>query len=318
MSTRVSVVIPTRDRERRLQAALLALGRQTLSADQFEVVVVRDRDQPGPFAEAPANLRISFHDFAGDPRAAGAKREVGWRRSRGNLIAFTDDDCVPAPQWLEELAAAHDGNSILQGRTEMDPAEAYLLRGFARTQTIVGPSPWSETCNIAYPRAVLDAVGGFDPDFLLDGEDTDLALRARKHGAGYRYVDSARVFHAVHSRSFVQALSDAGKWSSFPLVFVRHPEHRRFLYLGRFRNRSHAAISAGLLAACLPSRVRTRAGVWVAPYLLHKLAEEWAAGSRTPRGIARFAIYFLPRLLIELRGFATTARFALKYRSPMV
>jgi GT2 family glycosyltransferase len=315
---RVSVVIATRDREQRLAMTLNALAHQTLPFDRYEVIVVRDENQPGPLAEAPPGLQISFLSHAGDPRAAGAKRDAGWRGGLGDLIAFTDDDCLPEPRWLEELLAVYDGASILQGRTEVDPTEAHLLRGFARTQRVVGPSPWYETCNMAYPRSVLEAVDGFDPDFVLDGEDTDLALRARKHGAGYLYVDSALVRHAVHPRGFLDALRDAAKWSSLPLVFVRHPEHRTFLYLRRFRNRSDAAIAAGMLGLALPVRARTRAAAAIAPYLLHKLAEELSAGSRTPRDAARFAAYFLPRFLVELRGFANTARFAIKYRSPIL
>ena len=72
------------------------------------------------------------------------------------LVAFTDDDCRPEPEWLERLVTTWDGGEeVLQGRTIPDPDESHLLHGLARTVSIDEPSEWFETCNIAYPEAFL-------------------------------------------------------------------------------------------------------------------------------------------------------------------
>ena len=184
----VAVVIPTARRETRLAFALEALARQTLPRDRFEVVVVRG-DEPGPTVIAPAGLPVRFMSVARDAGPA-AKRNLGWRATSAPLIAFTDDDCRPAPDWLERLleaAAREHGDFVLQGRTDADPDEQQRLHGLAVTQRIPALSGWYETCNIAYPRALLERLEGFDEEFAgpdggsypIGGEDTDLGLRER-------------------------------------------------------------------------------------------------------------------------------------------
>ena len=176
------MVIPTARRETRLAFALEALASQTLAPERFEVVVVR-ADDPGPTTDAPDGLNVTF--LSAPPGAgAAAGRNIGWRAAAAPLVAFTDDDCRPAPEWLERLldAAGEDGERILQGRTEPDPDERVRLHGLATTQTIVGPTPWYQTCNIAYPRALLERLDGFDERFD-GGEDADLGLRAVEGGA---------------------------------------------------------------------------------------------------------------------------------------
>jgi len=112
----VSVVIPTRNRETRLRFALEALAAQTLPRERFEVVVVRASDAEEPLVSAPPGLPVRF---LACPPGPAAQRNLGWRAARAPLIAFTDDDCRPAPDWLERLVAAADSSGgILQGRTE--------------------------------------------------------------------------------------------------------------------------------------------------------------------------------------------------------
>jgi glycosyltransferase involved in cell wall biosynthesis len=100
------VVIPTYGRPRQLRECLTALAAQTLPRDAFEVVVVDDGspDGLGSIAEdfaARLDVRVIRQDNAG-PSAA---RNRGVEHAVGELIAFTDDDCLPAPAWLETLAA---------------------------------------------------------------------------------------------------------------------------------------------------------------------------------------------------------------------
>ena len=98
------------------------------------------------------------------------------------MVAFTDDDCRPPPEWLEralEAARAHPGQ-VVQGATRPDPHEAHLLgmAPHARSQNINPPVPWAQTCNIVYPREALERVGGFDEQIPTAGDDMDLAARA--------------------------------------------------------------------------------------------------------------------------------------------
>jgi GT2 family glycosyltransferase len=279
----IAVVIPTRRRETRLAFALEALAAQTVDASRFEVLVVRDGDATEPFAGAPAGLRVRF---LARPGVAGptAKRNVGWRATGAPLVAFTDDDCRAHPEWLESLLAAADGGTgFLQGRTEPDPDESHLLHGFARSQEITGLSGWYETCNMAYPRELLERLGGFDESLPFGGEDTDIAYRAMEAGASPAFVDGALVWHAVMHRSLPRALREATAWPEMAGVVAKHPELRRALYMRAFWRKSHAALL--LAAAGLPfAKRRPEVALAAAlPYL--ELRINWRA--RSARRLAR-------------------------------
>ena len=93
-----------------------------------------------------------------------AARNAGWHAALGQLVAFTDDDCVPQPEWLATLAAALQVADIAQGCTLPDPAQEHLLGPFARTMDVRSETGYYQTCNVGYRRSVLEAVGGFDDD----------------------------------------------------------------------------------------------------------------------------------------------------------
>src|SRR4051794_37569870 len=157
----VAVVIATRFRETRLAFALEALAAQTLDRDRFEVIVVRASDSAdGALADVPAGLPVRY--ITCPVAGAAAQRNLGWRATDAPLIAFTDDDCRPAPDWLERLLAADRGSTtMLQGRTEPDPDERHLLWGLARSWEITAANGWEATRNMAYPRALLGRRRGF-------------------------------------------------------------------------------------------------------------------------------------------------------------
>jgi len=307
------VVIPTARREARLAFALEALAHQTLAPERFEVVVVRE-EEPGPKAKAPDGLRARFLAVA-PHHGASANRNIGWRAAEAPLVAFTDDDCRPAPEWLERLLGAaekHPG-AILQGPTQSDPDELERLHGLATTQAISVPSPWYQTCNIAYPRALLERMGGFDQRFD-GGEDADLGLRAVEAGAERVAVDGALVWHAVHSQHLWQAVRDHGRWHSIPLVIAEHPAQRRELEFGLFWRAGHPRVLLAAAGLLLRRRHPVLALAAAVPYLRwHASGVRWS-----PRGVLRGALDLPPRVLVDLTGVAATARAAIRHRTPVL
>jgi len=309
----IAVVIPTANREARLAFLFDALAQQTLASDRFEVIVVRDERQRGPLTVAPTGLSVRFLVA---PSATGPtkQRNVGWRATRAPVVAFTDDDCRPEPAWLERLLAAAREDRFLQGRTEPDPDERHLLRLLSRTRCVIGPSPWYPACNVAYPRALLERLGGFDEGFRFDGEDTDLALRAAAAGAGSRYVDDARAWHAVLSRGPLAASREAAAKSSFPLLFAKHPAYREHLYLRMFRNRTHAAVCLALGGALAWRRRPALAAASLLPYLVERVAGNLMPGRRGPRGLVRLAAHLPARALVDAVEVGATAASAASHR----
>jgi GT2 family glycosyltransferase len=299
----IAVVIPTRGRETRLAFALDALAEQTLDRDRFEVIVVRARDgREARLADAPDGLRVRFHDSA--VAGTAAQRNLGWRAAGAPLIAFTDDDCRVAPEWLERLLGAPaEDETILQGRTEPDPEERYLLGGLARTINNPVPSGWYETCNIVYSRALLERVGGFDESIAFLGEDADLAMRARKAGAELRFVDDAVVWHAVHSRNLPGALRDAVRRGSRPAIVARHRELRGALWHGVFTDRDHARLLLAVAGMLAFRRAPVLAALACVPYVRHHLD----LANMTPGRLARFPFRLMSMAAVDA---AETLAFA--------
>lgn len=122
-----------------------------------------------------------------------------------------------------------------------------------------------------YPRSLLEKVGGFDEEFFFGGEDTDLALRAKREGASERYVDNALVWHAVLPRSFAGALREAVARPSFALIVARHDEQRAHLYVGYSRNKSHATLLLAGAGLAVFGRSKWIRCLMALPYVTHKL-----------------------------------------------
>lgn len=303
-------MIPTKDREARLAVALEGLAGQTLDRDRFEVIVVR-AGAVGPLATAPNGLEVQFLDRP-DSRGAAEQRNAGWEAASGEFVAFLDDDCRPAPEWLARLLEARDGErAFLQGRTEPDPGETERLYGLARSMRITGPSAWFESCNILYPRALLARLGGFDESFPHAwGEDTDLGLRALESGAHLRYVDAAIVWHAVHPRSLPTALREAVQRDNLPAVIARHPAQRRALEMGLFARKAHGYLVLALVGALTFRRRPALALLATMPYLTRHLdpSRGWL------RGAARVAADLPLRLPVDLLEIAALARSSLRHR----
>lgn len=307
---RVSVVIPAHNRPARLRRLLAGLRGQTLSGAEFEVVVVDDGSGPAVARLLTAErergrlaLRTIRH---AQPQGPSAARNAGWRAARAPAVAFTDDDCRPAPEWLSALLAtqaAHPG-AIVQGVTEPDPADAANAGLMSRTVSVQRLGPQYETCNILYPRAVLGQLGGFDEALGArpTAEDTDLAWRAIKAGCPTVQAPSAVVHHAVERLGALGMLKVASRWTAAVQVIGRHPELRVMLYRGRFWNVWHYLMWRSLLALTAPPwlrrlllrrhlaalRARARvagAGVDTVPFLLaHDVVECWAVA----RGAIRY------------------------------
>ncbi len=315
----IAVVIPTRNRDTRLTFALDALAEQTLDRNRFEVVVIRDRPAPGLGLQPPVGLRLRVIALDEDAEPS-RKRNFGWRSSEADLVVFTDDDCRPAPDWLERMLAAWDERGrerdvILQGRTEPDPDEKHLLHRLARSQTILGPSEAFHCCNIAYPRALLEQVGGFDEEFGFGGEDTDLGLRALENGARLVYADDVLVWHAVHPRNLRDAVRDSFGWKSQPLLIKRHPHLREKMVHRYFWKEAHEGIVLAAAGVALAPRTYGLSLLAVAPYIrVHS-----PPGKRlTPRGIASLSAMLAERAVVDAAEVIGTARAAIRYRTPLL
>lgn len=257
------MVIPTHNRPDGLAAALDALRAQTLPAGRFEVVVVDDGSRPAAQADAGGlDLRVLRHE---QPRGPAAARNTGWRAARGATIAFTDDDCTPTAGWLAAVLTATGGDRVVvQGRVDPRPDQRHLLGPLSHTIEIGGANRLFMTANTAYPRALLEAVDGFDETFRRAcGEDVDLGARATKAGAEVRYADDAVVHHEVRPLALRDHVRHTLKWGDSVRALSLHPELRDLLVARVFWKPSHPKLLLALLG------LATRRPLLALPYAVH-------------------------------------------------
>jgi glycosyltransferase involved in cell wall biosynthesis len=315
----VSVVVPSHERGTRLRWLLNALEEQTLPRSQWELVVVFDStDDTEELVRTHPLARERFVELPPGTGTASVQRNAGWRAARAPLIAFTDDDCRPEPDWLERLldiARANPG-AIVQGATRPDPDEAEIMKWAPRARSIEEndpPGPHAQTCNILYPRAALEAVGGFDESIRTAGEDLDLAARVRATGAAYVGAPDAVVYHAVDTYSLLGAVRFNKRWETLPLVFKRHPELREQLEYGVFWKRRHAFLPAAIAGAALHRREPLLALLAV-PYVLHALPHRGTHPMGRMRAVAELA----GRAVVDASEMWTMAKGSVRYRTLML
>lgn len=269
--SRVSVVVPTFERPARLSGLIAALEAQTVGVDQFDVIVADDgsRDEtPAVLAELAASSRLKLLVVRKERNSGpGAARNLGWRSSAAPIIAFTDDDCLPAPGWLEAgLARFEDGSAhIVQGRTIPDPS--VRMTGWAKTMKVEHLSGYYESCNIFYRTDVLRAVDGFDEDITVPfAEDTTVGWKARRQGFMPEFAPDALVHHSITYPGLRYWWKYAMMHAAFAKLARRFPEMRREMFWLRVFLARERAVFDAALAGVMAGAVWRPALALVLPY----------------------------------------------------
>lgn len=240
----VSVVVVTRDRPALLQGALEALERQ--SWQPRELVVVDTGDGDG----ADAAVARGHHAVRAPNAGLGEARQRGVEAAGGAIVAFTDDDCLPDPDWVAWLVTSlrtHPRWRAVQGRTAAEPGPVG-----ARSVEVRRPNRLYQTCNIAYRRDALDAAGGFDTGFSGWFEDTTLGARVSAHGP-IGWEPRAHVTH----RAVPYVWKDEATW----LRLLRDEWRLRHLYPRLYRRLRGPSLSTVVVTRWLVgSPLKTLAG----------------------------------------------------------
>lgn len=202
---RVSVVIPVFDDEEALASCLDAIGSQSFPSSEVEVLVV-DNGSTTPIADpGTPNVRVLREDRPGSYHA----RNAALAEVRGEIIAFTDADCRPTPDWLDRGVAfldAHPDVDLVGGRIDVffaDPAKPTPVEMYERVhafvqQESVETEDYAATANLIVRRTVIDDVGGFEAD-LKSGGDVEFCKRAVAAGHAIAYADDVLVLHPARS-----------------------------------------------------------------------------------------------------------------------
>ncbi len=199
----VSIVVPVYGPARGLGGLLAAIAGQDYPSDRFECLLVDNGTEP-PLQQQVAhrpNVRVLVETRPG----SYAARNCGLHAARGEVIAFTDADCLPEPTWLSagvNAFAALSAESMIAGAIQMvvaNPArptlvELHELTVGMRQDRYVRELHFGATANLFVPRAVFDRVGEFRAELFSNG-DAEWGRRAWKAGVHQHYAADAVVKH---------------------------------------------------------------------------------------------------------------------------
>jgi glycosyltransferase involved in cell wall biosynthesis len=288
----VSVVVPVRNRRLLLRGLLAALDAQTMQ--DFEVVVVDNCSSDGSGDEAASAVVAGrpVRVVRGTGGTSGAARDTGVVASSAAYLAFTDSDCVPAADWLENGTNALDGGAdLVQGSTR--PTRPVRL--LERSVWVAREDGLYATCNMFVRRSSYDAAGGFEQGAerlrfrqgsdgwsLGFGTDSLFGWRVKRAGPVV-FLPAAFVEHHVFEPDLRDSVSRAWMVKGFPALVREVPELRGTLLRHRVLLGDGARL--GLYAAALLGLLRrkglaaTALGLWAAARL--RRHDLWTAKWRT-------------------------------------
>ena len=197
----VSVIIPAYNDVVRLRRCLDAIQRQTLDADKVEVLVVDNGSEPPLDTLAPDYPGVAFlrENRPGSYNA----RNAGCRAASGSVLAFTDADCRPHPDWLEQAllhferhpaTAAIGGAIVLDRSAHPTAAELYEHTISFDQERFVKERRFAATANLLVRRSVFEAIGPFNGQ-LKSGGDWDWGQRLARAGFRMDYQSAAAIAH---------------------------------------------------------------------------------------------------------------------------
>jgi glycosyltransferase involved in cell wall biosynthesis len=206
--TKVSIIIPTKNRLSQLKRCLKSLSKQK-THHSYEIIVVDDGSGDGTqeYLKHAHSSRIQcIKNIKGGPASA---RNLGAKAAHGKILAFLDDDCTANDDWVETIVesfAKYPDASFIAGDVLfcyegiLSNITKHSMRQPARLEVsrVDQKVPWCpfSTDNCAFLKSAFADLHGFDENFkLASGEDTDLCIRALGAGMVFYKINSMRVNH---------------------------------------------------------------------------------------------------------------------------
>jgi len=204
----VSIIIPIYKDWDRLFVCLEALSRQTFSKEAFEVIVVNNEPTESVFDSSPFQSKLNLVFLHEDFPGSYAARNKGLKIAKGDIVGFTDSDCIPHDKWIENAVAYFndDSNDRVAGKVKLffenskrkSAAELYESAFSFNQRRNVNKYGASITANFFTRRQFFDDVGFFD-NRRKSGEDFGWNRRANNEGLSLIYADDVVVEHPARA-----------------------------------------------------------------------------------------------------------------------
>jgi glycosyltransferase involved in cell wall biosynthesis len=207
-----SIIIPTFNRPSQLTACLQAVTRLDYPRDRFEVIVVDDGNRSSAEAVVSSfSNRLNITLITQPHSGPAIARNKGATHAKGQLLAFTDDDCVPIPDWLKALAVrfGETPDDMIGGRTlNVLPDNLYSTASHFIIEYLYSyynaksdQARFFTSNNLALTADRFHRIGGFNTFFpQAAAEDREFCQRWLRHGFRMTYAPEALIYHAHQLR----------------------------------------------------------------------------------------------------------------------
>ena len=250
---KVSVIVCAYNAARTIDSCLASLEK--LNYPNYEVIVVNDGSTDATLAIAQRYGHA--HVITQENTGLSVARNVGVSVARGDIIAFTDSDCVADPDWLFYLVATFRSSNLpAVGGPNFPPPEDSLVPSCVAvspggpTHVLLGDEVAEHIpgCNMAFRREALVEVGGFDPVFRAAGDDVDLCWRLQNKGYTIGFSPAAVVWHFRRNtvRDYLKQQRGYGKAEA--LLYFKHPYRFNMLGQSRWLGRIYGDLSSFILS----------------------------------------------------------------------
>ena len=209
---KITVVIPVYNEEKNIEKCLESIFLNTRKPDEIIVVDGKSEDQTRKIINRFPNVNLLINH----KRTAASGRNIGINAASGDIIAFTDGDCIVDTLWLENIEKAFLqyeldalGGKVIPAEAENEYEEFWnhlawnILMSFGDENYKVENRTMNDafvTANCAYKKSILDKLNSFDEWFGNNAEDIDLSWRALESGANMMYVSNVIIYaHGVTS-----------------------------------------------------------------------------------------------------------------------
>lgn len=233
----ISIIIPTYNRKDRLKQCLESIFKQDYPQEKIEIIVIDDGSSDGTAQMLDELLKEqpNFRYFFQMHKGPAAARNLGIKQAKGEIIGFTDNDCVLKRNWVKEMISAHrleDGIIAIGGLTKINPhniktAVSQFLSDGAIKTNINGKADviFFPTCNVSFKKDCLNGEEFNELFPLPAGEDLDFFWRLFKNGNRFVYRQDIEIFHDRHPsfKSFLRQAYMYGRGNY--LVQHIHKDH---------------------------------------------------------------------------------------------
>jgi glycosyltransferase involved in cell wall biosynthesis len=254
---RVSIVVCAYNAERTMDRCLASLA--VLNYPDYEVIIVNDgsRDRTREIAESYDHFRIIDQSNQG----LSAARNVGAEAATGEIVAYTDSDCVADPDWLTYLVAkmqvsglvACGGPNFPPPEDDLVPAAVAVAPG-GPTHVLISDEIAEHIagCNMAFRRDTLLQLGGFDPVYRAAGDDVDICWRLQDAGYTIGFSPAAVVWHFRRNTVAAYCAQQRGYGKAEALVYSKHPFRFNLFGQAKWLGRIYGDLSTSLLLSSRP------------------------------------------------------------------